>query len=71
MEALYEESYGTIKETIYDASLNLNIPELSDGMFGKWEIVNEDGSLDIENNNNFIIANQKVVYQDGTFDFFR
>ena len=60
---------GTIKETIYDASLNLNIPELSDGMFGKWAIVNEDGSLDIENNNNFIIANQKVVYQDGTFDF--
>ena len=69
MEALYEESYGTIKETIYDASLNLNIPELSDGMFGKWAAVNKDGSLDIENNNNFIIANQKVVYQDGTFDF--
>ena len=62
-------SNGTIKETIYDASLTLNIPELSDGMFGKWAIVNEDGSLDIENNNNFIIANQKVVYQDGTFDF--
>lgn len=62
-------SNGTIKETIYDASLTLNIPELSDGMFGKWAAVNEDGSLDIENNNNFIIANQKVVYQDGTFDF--
>ena len=62
-------SNGTIKETIYDASLTLNIPELSDGMIGKWAIVNEDGSLDIENNNNFIIANQKVVYQDGTFDF--
>lgn len=60
---------GTIKETIYDASLNLNIPELSDGMFGKWATVREDGSLDIENKNNFIIANQRIVYQDGTFDF--
>ena len=38
-------------------------------MFGKWATVREDGSLDIENNNNFIIANQRVVYQDGTFDF--
>lgn len=60
---------GTIKETIYDASLTLNIPELSDGMFGKWATVNEDGSLTTESNNNFVIINQKIVYQDGSFDF--
>lgn len=62
-------SNGTIKETIYDASLTLNIPELSDGMFGKWATVNEDGSLTTESNNNFVIINQKIVYQDGSFDF--
>ena len=30
----------------------------------KWRRI-----FEYKNNNNFIIANQKVVYQDGTFDF--